>query len=614
MELEVLQADVTTLEVDAIANAANTDLAHGGGVAAAITRAGGPEVQRESDERAPIGLGEAVETTAGDMPCALGDPRRDDGAGRPDLGARSSSGPPHRRSRGPTSWAAARSRWWPSGRGWGASPWTRRPRSWSRAVRAHHGRVARARRVRGARRRRRARRSGPPSRREPAGPRRAGQLQGHVRRGRGGGGDRARPARRRREAVELPVADGGEGTMDVLARARGERRTATVSDPLGRPVEADFALLAGRRHRRWWRPRRPAVWAWWPRRSATRSRLPPTGTGELIAAAAEAGAARVIVTVGGSATTDGGAGALEALDEAGVSGAGWRSLCDVRTAWEDAPAVFGPQKGAGPGDGEAARAPPRRAGEPGAARPPRRADDRRRRRPRGRAVGPPRAQLRAGRALRARRGRLRRPDARGRLRRHRRGEAGPRRPCGARSSARWPRAAARPASPATRSSGATTSSPSRRGFSTSPRDRGHHARGARSRRPVARLAAPSVQTPRPVGSAMRLDRAWSAAERACRGPSAKDGAHRSIVARSRNARRPDARQETRGMTKAVVAATAVLCSVAAPAAAVVFNGSAGGTASPARTAPTRSSSAPGTTAPRGAAAPTRSSEGRAGIA
>jgi O-acetyl-ADP-ribose deacetylase (regulator of RNase III) len=67
-ELEVIQADVTKLEVDAIANAANTQLKHGGGVAGAISRAGGPEVQRESDERAPIGLGEAVETTAGEMP------------------------------------------------------------------------------------------------------------------------------------------------------------------------------------------------------------------------------------------------------------------------------------------------------------------------------------------------------------------------------------------------------------------------------------------------------------------------------------------------------------------------------------------------------------------
>jgi O-acetyl-ADP-ribose deacetylase (regulator of RNase III) len=67
-ELEVMQADVTALEVDAIANAANTQLKHGGGVAGAISRAGGPEVQRESDERAPIALGEAVETSAGDMP------------------------------------------------------------------------------------------------------------------------------------------------------------------------------------------------------------------------------------------------------------------------------------------------------------------------------------------------------------------------------------------------------------------------------------------------------------------------------------------------------------------------------------------------------------------
>jgi O-acetyl-ADP-ribose deacetylase (regulator of RNase III) len=67
-ELEVLAADVTQLDVDAIANAANTHLIHGGGVAGAISRAGGPAVQLESDEKAPIGLGEAVETTAGDMP------------------------------------------------------------------------------------------------------------------------------------------------------------------------------------------------------------------------------------------------------------------------------------------------------------------------------------------------------------------------------------------------------------------------------------------------------------------------------------------------------------------------------------------------------------------
>ena len=67
-QIEVVQADITELEVDAIANAANTQLQHGGGVAGAISRAGGPDVQNECDDRAPIGLGEAVATTAGEMP------------------------------------------------------------------------------------------------------------------------------------------------------------------------------------------------------------------------------------------------------------------------------------------------------------------------------------------------------------------------------------------------------------------------------------------------------------------------------------------------------------------------------------------------------------------
>jgi O-acetyl-ADP-ribose deacetylase len=66
--VEVLDTDITTLEVDAIANAANTRLLHGGGVAGAISRSGGPAIQAESDARAPVGLGEAVETTAGTLP------------------------------------------------------------------------------------------------------------------------------------------------------------------------------------------------------------------------------------------------------------------------------------------------------------------------------------------------------------------------------------------------------------------------------------------------------------------------------------------------------------------------------------------------------------------
>jgi len=67
--VEVLDGDITTLAVDAIANAANTRLLHGGGVAGAIARAGGPSVQEESHEKAPIELGEAVATGAGEMPC-----------------------------------------------------------------------------------------------------------------------------------------------------------------------------------------------------------------------------------------------------------------------------------------------------------------------------------------------------------------------------------------------------------------------------------------------------------------------------------------------------------------------------------------------------------------
>jgi O-acetyl-ADP-ribose deacetylase (regulator of RNase III) len=68
-DVEVLEADITQLEVDAIANAANTRLMHGGGVAGAIARAGGPTIDRESRQRAPVGIGEAVETGGGEMPC-----------------------------------------------------------------------------------------------------------------------------------------------------------------------------------------------------------------------------------------------------------------------------------------------------------------------------------------------------------------------------------------------------------------------------------------------------------------------------------------------------------------------------------------------------------------
>ena len=148
-----------------------------------------------------------------------------------------------------------------------------------------------------------------------------------------------------RAAEELPVADGGEGTMDVLLAALGgERRDAEVSDPLGRPVGATFALIddggvaivetAQASGLGLVEEDERDAWS-----ASTR------GTGEVIAAAVEAGAERVIVTVGGSATTDGGAGALEALADAGVR-VELDVLCDVRTPFEQAARVFAPQKGA----------------------------------------------------------------------------------------------------------------------------------------------------------------------------------------------------------------------------------------------------------------------------
>jgi glycerate kinase len=148
-----------------------------------------------------------------------------------------------------------------------------------------------------------------------------------------------------RDAVELPVADGGEGTQDVLLAALGgEERAVMVADPLGRPIEAAFALLADGATAIVESARASGLGlvAEGERDAYAAS---THGTGELIAAAAEAGAERVLVAVGGSATTDGGAGALAALDAAGISPR-IEVLCDVRTAWEDAARVFAPQKGA----------------------------------------------------------------------------------------------------------------------------------------------------------------------------------------------------------------------------------------------------------------------------
>jgi glycerate 2-kinase len=146
-----------------------------------------------------------------------------------------------------------------------------------------------------------------------------------------------------------PLADGGEGTMEALLLALGgEAIAADVHDPLGRPVRASFGLvedggtavieMAAASGLGLVAESERDPWA-----------ASTYGTGELICAAVDAGAEVVVLGVGGSATTDGGAGALEAIEEhGGLAGARLVVLTDVRTPFECAPAVFGPQKGADP--------------------------------------------------------------------------------------------------------------------------------------------------------------------------------------------------------------------------------------------------------------------------
>lgn len=153
------------------------------------------------------------------------------------------------------------------------------------------------------------------------------------------------------EADELPLADGGEGTADALRSSRGgEWREARVADPLGRSVDARFLLLPDGR----------AVVE--SAEAIGLSRLAPEerdplrassrGLGELVRAAADAGATEILVALGGSATVDGGAGLREALDRLPVRVV---ALCDVRNPLlgeRGAARVFGPQKGAGPAEVE----------------------------------------------------------------------------------------------------------------------------------------------------------------------------------------------------------------------------------------------------------------------
>ncbi|HLX32164.1 MAG TPA: glycerate kinase [Gaiellaceae bacterium] len=145
------------------------------------------------------------------------------------------------------------------------------------------------------------------------------------------------------DSVELPLADGGEGTLDVLG---GGNRTTVVSGPLGEPLEAEWRLEDG-------------VALIEAARACGLSLAggpdgndpllaTSRGVGELVAAAVAARADRVVVTVGGVASTDGGAGAVEALRPLLPLGIPLVVACDVDARFLDAADVFAPQKGATP--------------------------------------------------------------------------------------------------------------------------------------------------------------------------------------------------------------------------------------------------------------------------
>jgi glycerate kinase len=148
-----------------------------------------------------------------------------------------------------------------------------------------------------------------------------------------------------RPVDRCPVADGGEGTLAALLSALGgDMRSALVTDPLGREIDAEFALGDGAAIVETAAASGLGLVAAEQRDPLAAS---TAGTGQLILAAVQAGARTVYLAVGGSATTDGGAGAVQAIERGdGLQGAKLVVLCDVRTPFEDAARVFAPQKGA----------------------------------------------------------------------------------------------------------------------------------------------------------------------------------------------------------------------------------------------------------------------------
>lgn len=141
-----------------------------------------------------------------------------------------------------------------------------------------------------------------------------------------------------------PMADGGEGTLEAFG---GANRRLTVTGPLGEPVEAEWAMRGSRAVIEMARASGLSLAGGAEENDPMEAST--VGTGQLIAAAAEAGATEILVGLGGSATTDGGLGALRAMAPlARYRGVSIDVACDVRTTFVDAASVFGPQKGASP--------------------------------------------------------------------------------------------------------------------------------------------------------------------------------------------------------------------------------------------------------------------------
>jgi glycerate kinase len=149
-------------------------------------------------------------------------------------------------------------------------------------------------------------------------------------------------------ADRCPVADGGEGTLEVLVVALGgEVLRVPVRDALGRDAQGEIALLGDDGRRALLEMASASGLGLVAEAERDPWGATTYGTGQLIRAAVEAGAREVLVGVGGSATVDGGRGALEAIEAAGgLGGATVVVLCDVQTPWEQSAHIYGPQKGA----------------------------------------------------------------------------------------------------------------------------------------------------------------------------------------------------------------------------------------------------------------------------